>query len=101
MPIWLTALRDSADTIPFPSKLNMIFRSLWTYIPMSILYYVKYIPTREHTRLRRTLNTINEFAKELIAEKTEAILAGKGENKKDIMSILGALCFERVSLRGC
>ena len=65
---------------------------------MPILQYVKYIPTREHTRLRRTLNTINEFAKELIAEKTEAILAGKGENKRDIMSILGASSFESIWL---
>ena len=77
------------DAVPFPSKLNQIFRSFWTYIPMSILYYVKYVPTKEHVRFRRTLKVINKFAKELIDEKTEAILAGKGENKKDIMSILG------------
>ena len=56
---------------------------------MSILKFVKYIPTKDHTRFRRMLKVINKYAKDLIDEKTEAVLAGKGDNKKDIMSILG------------
>ncbi|OSD01175.1 PAH-inducible cytochrome P450 monooxygenase PC-PAH 1 [Trametes coccinea BRFM310] len=76
------------DTIPFPPRLTLMFRHFWRYIPMSILQFVKYIPTKEHIRFRHTLNVINDFARELIAQKTEAILSGKDENKKDIMSIL-------------
>ncbi|KAJ8474242.1 hypothetical protein ONZ51_g7351 [Trametes cubensis] len=76
------------DAIPFPSKKTMIFRHFWKYIPMPILKYVQYIPTKEHVRFRQTLKVINNFARGLIEEKTEAVLAGKNENKKDIMSIL-------------
>ena len=56
---------------------------------MPILKFVQYIPTKDHIRFRRTLKVINQFAKTLIDEKTEAVLAGNGEKKKDIMSILG------------
>ncbi|CDO77274.1 hypothetical protein BN946_scf184753.g24 [Trametes cinnabarina] len=51
--------------------------------------FMSYVPTKDHIRFRRTLDVINDFARELIAQKTEAVLAGKNENKKDIMSILG------------
>ncbi|KAI9066918.1 cytochrome P450 [Trametes sanguinea] len=77
-----------ADAIPFPSRLTILFRHFWRYIPMPILKFVKYVPTKDHIRFRRTLNVINDFARELIEQKTEAVLAGKNENKKDIMSIL-------------
>ena len=81
----------SADAIPFPSTFTLISRSFWRYIPMPILKLVKYIPTKDHTRFRQTLKIIDGFSNTLIQEKTEAVLAGKAENKRDIMSILGAL----------
>ncbi|KAI0714601.1 cytochrome P450 [Earliella scabrosa] len=77
-----------ADAIPYPSKFTLLFRALWPYIPMRFLKLVQYIPTRDHVRFRKTLKIINNFAKGLIDEKTEAVLAGQGEKKKDIMSIL-------------
>ncbi|KAI0658317.1 PAH-inducible cytochrome P450 monooxygenase PC-PAH 1 [Cubamyces menziesii] len=76
------------DALPFPSMKTIIFRHFWKYIPMPILKYVQYVPTKEHVRFRQTLKVINNFARELIEQKTEAVLAGKNENKKDIMSIL-------------
>ncbi|KAH9885379.1 PAH-inducible cytochrome P450 monooxygenase PC-PAH 1 [Cubamyces lactineus] len=76
------------DALPFPSRMTMVFRHFWKYIPMPILKYVQYIPTKEHIRFRKTLKVINNFARELIEQKTEAVLAGKNEKKKDIMSIL-------------
>ena len=88
--VWLTSNCDSTDALPYPSTLTILFRSLWPYIPMPLLKYVKYTPTKDHVRFRKTLNVINAFAKTLIDEKTESVLAGKGENKKDIMSILGS-----------
>ncbi|KAI0354772.1 PAH-inducible cytochrome P450 monooxygenase PC-PAH 1 [Trametes cingulata] len=77
-----------ADAIPFPSRFTLLFRHFWRYIPMPILSLVKYTPTKEHIRFRRTLKVVNAFARDLIQQKTEAVLAGKHENKKDIMSIL-------------
>lgn len=79
----------SSDAIPFPSKPTLLFRHLWRYIPMPILSFVQYVPSKEHIRFRSTLKVINKFAKDLINEKTEAVLAGKNENKRDMMSILG------------
>lgn len=88
---WIDSLRTcSADAIPYPSKLTLLFHSFWYLIPMPILKFVQYTPTKDHIRFRRTMKVINKFAKDLIDEKTEAVLAGKGDNKKDIMSILGA-----------
>ncbi|KAM5532813.1 hypothetical protein V8D89_013532 [Ganoderma adspersum] len=77
-----------ADAIPFPSNFTLLFRSFWHWIPMPILKFVQYIPTKDHTRFRQTLKVINNFAKSLIDEKTEAVLSGAAEKKKDIMSIL-------------
>lgn len=85
------ACHSSADAIPYPSKFTLLFRALWPYIPMRFLKLVQYIPTRDHVRFRKTLKIINNFAKGLIDEKTEAVLAGQGEKKKDIMSILGSI----------
>ncbi|KAI0641434.1 PAH-inducible cytochrome P450 monooxygenase PC-PAH 1 [Trametes meyenii] len=76
------------DAFGFPSKTNVLFRDLWRYVPMPILDYVQYLPTKDHTRFRQTLGAVNKFAEDLIEEKTEAILAGGSENKRDIMSIL-------------
>ncbi len=44
---------------------------------MPLSKIVHYIPTKDHTRFRQTLGVINDFARSLIAEKTEAVLAGK------------------------
>ena len=55
---------------------------------MHILKFIKYLPGREHSRFRRTLNVIDKFSESLINEKTEGVLAGKDENDKDILSIL-------------
>lgn len=52
---------------------------------------VRYVPTKDHVRLRRTLDLIHDYARSLIKEKTEALLAGKADNERDIMSILGKL----------
>ncbi|KAL6303953.1 cytochrome P450 [Sparassis latifolia] len=77
-----------ADSLLYPTKPTILFRSIWKYIPEHLLRLINYIPTREYSRFRRSLTTINWFAKQVIDEKTEACLAGKAENKKDIMSIL-------------
>ncbi|OCH85106.1 PAH-inducible cytochrome P450 monooxygenase PC-PAH 1 [Obba rivulosa] len=76
------------DSFLFPSKVTMLFRYMWKFIPGPILRFVDYLPTRESTRFRRTLKVINRLAEDLIAEKTQACLAGKAENKRDILSIL-------------
>ncbi|OCH89199.1 PAH-inducible cytochrome P450 monooxygenase PC-PAH 1 [Obba rivulosa] len=77
-----------SDSFLFPPKATILFRSFWKFIPPRILRFVEYLPTRESIRFRRTLRVVSRLSAKLIAEKTEACLAGKAENKRDIMSIL-------------
>ncbi|EMD35307.1 hypothetical protein CERSUDRAFT_116112 [Gelatoporia subvermispora B] len=77
-----------SDSFLFPTKATILFRSVWKFIPDNILRFVEYLPTRENTRFRRTLKVVSRLSAGLIAEKTEACLSGKDENKRDIMSIL-------------
>ncbi|KAH9942950.1 PAH-inducible cytochrome P450 monooxygenase PC-PAH 1 [Amylocystis lapponica] len=78
----------SRDSLLYPSKMTILFRSLWKYIPDRLLRLIVYLPGREYRRLRHTLLVINRISRQLIEEKTEACLSGKDENRKDIMSIL-------------
>ena len=80
---------DSIDSVMHPSKWNTLFRASWKYLPTFVLDFVDYIPTREYKRFRHTTKVINKVSKQLIEEKTEALLSG-GQTSKDVMSILGA-----------
>ena len=80
---------SSLDTTLHPAKWNIIFRAMWRYLPTALLDLVDYIPTKEYTRFRRTTKIINKVSKQLIDEKTDALLAGDMTGK-DAMSILGA-----------
>lgn len=73
----------------WPSKLDLIFKSLWKYIPEQVLTLVEYLPTREYAHFRRTLNVINGVARDLIREKSLALKQGKtDEENADMMTIL-------------
>ena len=65
----------------------MLFQALWPYLPDTLLEYVRYIPTREYARFRRTLNLINRVSKELIDHKSAL---SEDKSSKDVMSVLGA-----------
>ncbi|KAF7791574.1 hypothetical protein EIP86_002590 [Pleurotus ostreatoroseus] len=75
------------DSVMHPSKWNTLFRASWKYLPTFVLDFVDYIPTREYKRFRHTTKVINKVSKQLIEEKTEALLSG-GQTSKDVMSIL-------------
>jgi alkylphenol/PAH-inducible cytochrome P450 monooxygenase len=59
-----------------------VFRSLWRYFPDSVLYYLRYLPSREYTRFRHYINFIRNFSRDLVAK---SIAKGDG---KDVMSVL-------------
>ena len=75
-----------------PPKWDILFKALWSYIPERILYYVKYIPSREYSRFRRTLSLIEGVSRGLVNEKRAAYLAGDAKSK-DIMTLLGEIDF--------
>ncbi|KAI0284849.1 cytochrome P450 [Russula brevipes] len=70
------------DSVLYPSRVDIIFKSIWRYIPEPILDLVRYLPTREYSRFRRYTKFIRKFSQEMI-EKSLA----KGDGK-DIMSVL-------------
>lgn len=78
----------SVDSVLYPAKWNTVFRALWGYVPAALLNFVKYLPTREYARFRRTLGIINRESERLVTEKSAGLLAGD-KSAKDIMSILG------------
>ena len=86
--VFLTCILSSADSMLHPPKWDILFKALWHYIPERILHYVKYIPTREYSRFRRTLNLIENVSRGLVNEKREAYLSGDAKSK-DIMTLLG------------
>ncbi|KAI0263455.1 cytochrome P450 [Gloeopeniophorella convolvens] len=70
------------DSTLYPSKFDMVFRSLWRFVPAPVLHYVRYLPMREYRRFREYLDFVRVFARDLI-EKSSAKSGGK-----DILSIL-------------
>ncbi|KAF4593473.1 hypothetical protein EYR38_009188 [Pleurotus pulmonarius] len=85
-----------ADTLPFPPKWDLLFKSAWRYIPTSILQLVEYMPTKEYRRFRRFRKLCRGVAKALIRENAGAthsdIDREFGENsagsKRDFMSVM-------------
>lgn len=77
----------SSDSFLDPSTWNLIFQALWSYLPESILEYVRYVPTREYTRFRKTLKVINKVSQQLIDHKSR--IMSEDKSARDIMSVLG------------
>ncbi|TFK84945.1 cytochrome P450 [Polyporus arcularius HHB13444] len=79
-----------AESVPYPSRATLLFRSIWPYLPDKLLRLVKYLPTRDHIHFRRTLYKIEGYASSLVQEKTRAVLeeSDNAPNKRDIISIM-------------
>ncbi|KAI0706269.1 cytochrome P450 [Cerioporus squamosus] len=79
-----------AQSVPYPSRATLLFRSFWPYFPDRLLRLVRYLPTRDHIHFRRTLEKIESYSWSLVQEKTKAVLeeSANAPNKRDIMSII-------------
>ncbi|KIK60889.1 hypothetical protein GYMLUDRAFT_597826 [Collybiopsis luxurians FD-317 M1] len=70
-----------------PSKATLIALELFHFLPRSVVeFFNNIVPSPRHTHLRRVNRVADSVAKQLVADKSGALLEGKG--KKDIMSIL-------------
>ncbi|KAJ3559576.1 hypothetical protein NM688_g255 [Phlebia brevispora] len=76
-----------SESVLYPPKWDILFKATWKYIPEPILEFVRFIPTREYSRFRKTLDTIEDVSRGLVENKKSALLAGDPKSK-DIMSIL-------------
>ena len=73
---------DSIDSTLYPSRFDLIFRSLWRYVPDPLLHYVRYLPLREYSRLRTFLDYSQRFSRDLVKQSMEKL------DGKDMMSVL-------------
>lgn len=70
------------DSTLYPSHFDIVFKSLWRYIPESLLHYVRYLPSRQYRRLREYSDSVRHFSRDIIKD-----ILSKGDGK-DIMSTL-------------
>ena len=73
---------ESIDSVLYPLPYNILFKSVWRYIPEPILSLVRYMPTREYRRFLQYTRFMRKFSQEMIEE---SIIKGDGN---DIMSVL-------------
>ena len=78
----MTTVRDSVDSTLYPSRLDIVFRALWRYIPEPLLHFVRYLPSREYRRFRSYSDYMHTFAQDMIKE---SMIRGNGN---DMMSVL-------------
>ena len=79
-----------ADSQLHPSLAVSLFRATWWWIPRQLLYMVRYVPTREHSRFRKVWQAIDKVANGLVddaVDQSKSVEIEKG--KRDVMSVLG------------
>ncbi|KAH9989062.1 cytochrome P450 [Russula compacta] len=82
-----TPLRDQYENIFIDSALyspwyNLIFKSIWRFIPEPLLYFVRYLPTGEYRRFRKNTNFMRKFSQGMVEK---SMIKSDGE---DIISVL-------------
>jgi len=82
-----TALREQyqnlfIDSFLYPPPYDILFKSIWRYIPEPILDLVRYLPTREYRRFLRFTRFMRKFSQGMLEKST---IQGDGN---DIMSVL-------------
>ncbi|KAJ6510946.1 cytochrome P450 [Mycena sanguinolenta] len=81
------ALSSIVPSLSVPSKTRIFIMGLLEFLPASwVRFIVDYAPFQTLRNGRRAARLATQIAKELVDEKTEALLAGK--SKHDIMSLL-------------
>ncbi|KAI0284851.1 cytochrome P450 [Russula brevipes] len=66
----------------YPAWYDIVFKSIWCYIPDPLLNFVRYLPTREYRRFLRFSKFVHKFSRDMVEEST-----AKGDGN-DIMSVL-------------
>jgi len=73
---------ESIDSRLYPPPYDILFKSIWRYIPEPILSLVRYLPTREYRRFLRYTRFMRKFSQDMIKKSMT-----KGDGG-DIMSVL-------------
>lgn len=81
----------STKSIPNPSAFVLLLGWVCRYLPAPLLRLMRHLPMRRYIHFRRSLDTLNEYSRKLIEEKSAALFHGTEDNKRDVMNILGRL----------
>ena len=74
----------SVDSTLYPHRWDIVFRSLWKYFPPGMLWFLRYLPSREYRRFRNYQEFMRQFGRKLI-DQVQVDTKGQG---KDVMSVL-------------
>ena len=74
----------SVNSTLYLPRWDVVFRYLCKDLPLSVSYYLRYVPSRGYSRYRRYQDFIRPYGRELIAQ-TQKDTKGTG---KDVMSVL-------------
>ncbi|KAI0706655.1 PAH-inducible cytochrome P450 monooxygenase PC-PAH 4 [Earliella scabrosa] len=77
----------NTDCMLYPDAVNMFYRSLWQYLPSSILKITRFTPSRVYARCRRMNAAFAKIGQPLYFSNAGEPLASR-EGKKDLMSVL-------------
>ncbi|KAI0800953.1 cytochrome P450 [Fomes fomentarius] len=76
------------DTLSYPSKFELFFRTVWYYLPDWVLNIMMRAPSRMLKRVASTSRLFQEVTSNLLKEKESEIHAKAEEGHKDVLSIL-------------
>lgn len=79
----------STKSIPNPSVFVLLLGWVCRFLPAPLLRLMRHLPMRRYIHFRRSLDTLNEYSRTLIEEKSAALFHGTKNNKRDVMNILG------------
>ncbi len=64
---------------------------MWNYLPDSLLNLVSYTPTSQYRRMRGTYRVLTRIVGKVLEEKIKDV-SNKGDNQRDVMSVLSGYC---------
>ncbi|KAJ7167314.1 cytochrome P450 [Mycena crocata] len=82
-----TSLSSVVQMLKVPSKTAIFVMGLLEFLPVALIrFFIDHAPVKSLRNSRRVTRIAIGIAKELVEQKAEALMAGKG--KRDIMSLL-------------
>ncbi|KAI0800951.1 cytochrome P450 [Fomes fomentarius] len=69
------------------SEWELFYRTMWNYLPDSLLSFVSYTPTSQYRRIRGTYHVLTRIVGKVLEEKIKDV-SNKGDNQRDVMSVL-------------
>ena len=75
---------NSVEGALYPAAWIIVFQSFWKYIPVKVLWWLRYLPNRESHRFKTYLDYIRVFGRGLVSQAQVDNEAAA----KDVMSVL-------------